>query len=90
MPPVVNTYVNSRRASFTMADDRRRLVAHDAALGEANAELRELEAEELQIRVLRFAGQDLVADDEHAGRRSASLMAAPRPLARSASSTSTP
>ena len=52
-----------------VADDRGRLVAHDAALGEPNAELRELEAEELQIRILRLAGQDLVADDEHAGRR---------------------
>ena len=42
--------------------------AHDAAFRETDAELRELEAEELQVRVLRFTRQDLVADDQHAGR----------------------
>ena len=52
-----------------MPNDRVGLVAHDSTLGETNAELGELETEELQVRVLRLAGQDLVADDEHAGRR---------------------
>ena len=84
-------YVGELAARFVhVADDRRRLVAHDAALGEANAELRELEAEELQIRVLRFAGQDLVADDEDAGRRLGRSWLPPFRSARSASSTSTP
>ena len=83
-------HISKLAARFVdVADDRGGLVAHDAALGEANAELRELETQELQIRILRLTRQDLVADDEHAGRGLAHRRAA-LVLPRIASSTSTP
>jgi hypothetical protein len=45
----------SGAALVDVADDRGRLVANDAALGQANTELGELETQELQIGVLGLA-----------------------------------
>jgi hypothetical protein len=58
-----------RAALVQLRDDRRLIVTNDTGLDELDAEFRKLEAEELQVRILRLSGQDLVADNHHAGRR---------------------
>ena len=61
-------YVGVFGAAFVdVVHDRRCFVAHDASFLELDAELRELETEELQVGILSLAGQYLVADDQNAG-----------------------
>ena len=43
------------------------LVAHDARFGELDPELRELGCQELEVRILGLAREDLVADQHYAG-----------------------
>src|SRR5690606_8420607 len=82
----------ARPAAVHGRDARAEVVAYHPRLLEPDAELRHLRGEKLEVRVLRLAGQKLVADQKHArgrtvlaGHRSPSLLEVSRSVAPRAS-----